>query len=361
MRERIAIVYNEPLPSCYDAADEGKAVLGVLEAVAAVRRSLLELGHEVTCIPLVPPIEQAVDNLSQKDVDTVFNLFEGFCGYPETEALLPEYLETIGVPYTGCSAMALRLCLDKAKVKVLLRAGGIATPDFQLLNSDTLHAFRLGYPCIVKPRSEDASHGINQASVVGDLTSLRTQVQLVSGSYGNALLEVFVGGREFNVTVLGNSQLVVLPVSEIVYSLPPEMPEILAFAAKWEPDSPYFRGTRVVCPAEIDANEQVLIREMALAAFRLLGCRGYARVDMRMDKEGTLNVIEVNPNPDISPDAGAARQAKAAGMSYARFVSKIVQLATEKETHDCKNTSHVSKRQASPDEHTTQHARVQAV
>jgi len=361
VRERIAIVYNEPLPSRYDAASEGKAVLGVLEAVAAVRRSLFELGHKVTCMSLMPPIEQAVDNLNLQDVSMVFNLFEGFCGYPETEALLPEYLESIGVPYTGCSAMALRLSLDKAKVKVLLRAAGIHTPDFQLLNSETLHAFRLGYPCIVKPRGEDASHGINEASVVGDLTSLRTQVQLASGSYGNALLEVFVGGREFNVTVLGNSQLVMLPVSEIVYSLPSEMPEILTFSAKWEPDSVYFRGTRVVCPAEIDADEQVLIREMALAAFRLLGCRGYARVDMRMDKEGRLNVIEVNPNPDISPDAGAARQAKAAGMSYTRFINKIVQLAVEKETYDCKNTPHVSKGQISPDEHTTRYARVQAV
>ena len=362
MRERIAIVYNEPLPSRYDTADEEKAVLGVLEAVAAVRHSLFELGHKVTCIPLMPPIEQAIDNLKLQDADTVFNLFEGFCGYPETEALLPEYLETIGVPYTGCTAGALRLCLDKARVKVLLQAAGIPTPDFQLLNSETLPTFQLGYPCIVKPRGEDASHGISETSVVGNLTTLEEQLQLVAKCYGDgAIVEEFINGREFNVTVLGNSQGTVLPASEIAYSLPPEMPEILTFAAKWKPDSPYFRGTKVVCPAEITAKERENIRETALAAYRLLGCRGYARVDMRLDKEGRLNVIEVNPNPDISPDAGAARQTKAAGMSYTQFIEKIVQLALEKGYDDHQDTPYAKKRQTSLDANIAGYARVQAV
>jgi D-alanine-D-alanine ligase len=361
MRERIAIVYNELVPSRYDTAGEGKAVNGVLDAVVAVRRSLLELDCKVTCVPLTPPMERVRKTIGSLDVDLVFNLFEGFCGQPETEATVPEYLEGIGIPFTGCPAAALGLCLDKAKVKVLLQAAGIPTPDFQLLNPDTMHMFRLGYPCIIKPRSEDASHGINEASVVRDSISLLTQVKLVSGAYGNLLVEEFINGREFNATVMGNSQCTVLPVSEITYSLPPEMPEILTFSAKWEPDSPYYRGTRVVCPAEISADEQESINYIALAVFRLLGCRGYARVDMRMDKEGQLNVIEVNPNPDISPDAGAARQAEAAGMSYTEFIDKMVRLALEKEDDDSQNSPYAAKGQAGPDENITGYARVQAV
>jgi len=325
--------------------------------VAAVHRSLLALGYEATRLPLIPPLELSSKKLGLKDVDMVFNLFEGFCGEPETEAMVPEYLETIGIPFTGCPATALGLGLDKAGVKVLLQAAGIPTPDFQLLNPETLHMFQLSYPCIVKPRREDASHGINEASVVSDPTSLRTQVKLVSGAYGNALVEEFINGREFNATVIGNTQCTVLPVSEITYSLPPEMPEILTFAAKWEPDSPYYRGTQVVCPAK----EKGGIRELALAAFRLLGCRGYARVDMRLDKECRLNVIEVNPNPDISPGSGAVRQAEAAGMTYTRFIEKIVQLALEKEDNDSRNSPHAIKRQASLDENTKGYARVQAV
>ena len=332
MRTCIAIVYNEPYTSRYDTAGEEKAVLGVLQAVATVHQALLELGYEVTRVPLVPPFEQARRKLSSLDVHLVFNLFEGFCGQPETEALVPETLLELGIPFTGCQGTTLRLALDKARVKAMLKVAGMPTPDFQLLSPQTLPMFQLRYPCIVKPCGEDASHGITGASVVDNPAMLEKQVQLVSESYGGgALVEEFIDGREFNATVLGNSEGTVLPVSEIVYSLPSEMPRILTFAAKWEPDSPYFQGTKVVCPAEIGTRERENIAETALAAFRLLGCQGYARVDMRMDREGRLNIIEVNPNPDISPETGAARQAGAAGMTYTQFVEKIIQLALEKE------------------------------
>jgi D-alanine-D-alanine ligase len=299
--------------------------------------------------------------LASIDADLIFNLFEGFPGQPETEALVPRYLEENGIPFTGCPSAALRLCLDKAAVKVLLGGAGIPTPDFQLLNPDTLHMFRLGYPCIVKPRGEDASHGISQSSVVRDRESLLKQVAVATGTRGNALVEEFIAGREFNATVMGNSRRIVLPPSEIAYSLPPGVPEILTFSAKWEPDSAYYRGTQVVCPAEVTERERKRIEKLALAAFRLLRCRGYARVDMRMDGKGRLNVIEVNPNPDISPDAGAARQACAAGMTYTGFIQRIVKLALEREHHVHKNSPDAVKRQAGPDENTQGLARVQAL
>ena len=362
MRTRVVVAYNEPCPSRYDTAGEEKAVLGVLQAVTAVHESLLELGYDVTRVPLSPPLEPAISKLISLDAELVFNLFEGFCGEPQTEALVPEALSAAGVPYTGCSGTLLRLALDKAGVKVLLKAAGIPTPDFQLLNPQILHLFQLNYPCIVKPCSEDASHGITGASMVSNFASLVKQVRLVTESYGgDALVEEFIDGREFNATVLGNSQGTVLPVSEITYSLPPEMPRILTFEAKWETESPYFKGTKVICPAEIGTAEREHVAEIALAAYQLLGGRGYARVDMRQDREGRLNVLEVNPNPDISPGTGAARQAKAAGMTYTQFVEKIVQLAIEREYHDSQNPPYAEKRQTSPDENTAEYTRIQAV
>ncbi|MBI3931696.1 MAG: ATP-grasp domain-containing protein [Chloroflexi bacterium] len=359
---RVAIVYNEPSPSRYDTSGETKAVLGVLDAVAAVQRALLELGHDIIRLPLTPSLEQARVKLRSLDVNLVFNLFEGFCGYPETEALVPEALSELGIPFTGCPGTVLDSALDKVRVKVILQAAGIPTPDFQLLNPQTLHLFQLDYPCIVKPRGEDASHGINETSVVDNPARLAKQVQLVADSYGGgALVEEFIDGREFNATVLGNSQAIVLPVSEIVYWLPAGMPRILTFAAKWQPDSPYFQDTKVVCPAKIGIGEREHVAETALAAFRLLGCQGYARVDMRLDKEGRLNVIEVNPNPDISPENGAARQAEAAGLTYIQFIEKIVQLALEKESHDNPYPPNVTRRQARLDANTAEHTRIQAV
>lgn len=284
---RVAVVYNEPRPSRYDAAGEEKAVIGVLHAVKVVQRALLELGYGAVCVPLAPPFALVRKKLRLLDADVVFNLFEGFCGRPETEALLPEILSELGIPCTGCPGKTLRLALEKARVKVLLKAAGIPTPDFQLLDHNMLHMFHLRYPCIVNPCSEDASHGLTEKSVVTDFASLKKQVKLVAESYGGgALVEEFVDGCEFNATVLCGSQCTVLPVSEINYSLPPGMPRILTFAAKWEADSLYFQGTRAVCPAEIEAGLQKRIEKTVREAFQLLGGQGYARVDIRMDKEG---------------------------------------------------------------------------
>jgi D-alanine-D-alanine ligase len=357
VRRRIAVVYNEPHPSRYDSNHEQKAVLGVVEAASAVHRALIELGDSSVLLPLSPPFEGARRKLAALEVDVVFNLFEGFCGEPETEALVPEALEKIGLPFTGCRADVLRLALDKARIKVVLRSAGVATPDFQLLTAETLHTFRLGYPCIVKPRTEDASHGINAESVVKDFQSLEKQVTMVDQMYhGGALVEAFIGGREFNATIIGNDRPVLLPVSEIVYELPPGMPRLLTFAAKWETDSAYFKGTRAVCPAEVSDGERDDIAGAALATFRLVGCRGYARVDMRLDEAGKLNVIELNPNPDISPGSGAARQAAAAGMSYAGFVDRIVEMALEKNKYDHQDTPDVRRGQAGVDADTEAYA-----
>ena len=359
MCTRIAVVYNEPNPSRYDRTHEEKAVIGVLEAVEAVRTSILELGYEVVLLPLVPPFDLAREKLASLKVVLVFNLFEGFCGEPETEALVPEALGELGLPFTGCQASVLRLALDKAKVKVLLQSAGIPTADFQLLNPETLSMFRLDYPCIVKPRGEDASHGITADSVVRDFDALTRQVKVVAESYGSgALVERFVSGREFNATVMGNSECTVLPVSEIVYSLSPGVPRILSFEAKWEEDSIYFKGTKVVCPAEIDAEERECVAGTALAAFKLLDCRGYARVDMRMDEEGRLNVMEVNPNPDISPGTGAARQALAAGMNYTQFIDKILKLALEKQNYDRRHPPYGCQGQTGTDANTPEYARI---
>jgi len=362
MRLRVAIVYNQPQRSRHDAIGEEKAILGVLEAVEAVHRSLLELSFDVTLVPLVPPLDQAERELRSLDTDLVFNLFEGFSDYPDTEPAVPEILSKMGIPFTGCPGSALRLALDKAKAKLILAAAGIKTPDFQLLNPETIGTFRLDYPCIVKPCCDDASNGISAESVVHDFPALARQVSRICGFYSSAaIVERLITGREFNATVMGNSELVALPVSEIVYSLPPGMPQVITFDAKWKPDSPYFKGTTPICPARIEAEEQRQITETITTVYRLLGCRGYARVDMRLDEEGKLNVIEVNPNPDISPGAGAARQAEAAGMTYTQFVESIVQLALDGKDDEDRYPLDVRGRQISHRRNSARHTRIQTL
>ncbi|MDD5037853.1 MAG: ATP-grasp domain-containing protein [Dehalococcoidales bacterium] len=331
MCSQVAIVYNQPINSHYNITGEEAAELGVLVAVKAVHRALLELGHSVVRVPLTLPLEQIREKLKALAIDIVFNLFEGFGDYPETEALVPQILSELGIPYTGCPATALLLAQDKGKTKAILGAAGISTPHYQLLSPATLSQFQLTYPCIVKASGEHASHGLTEESVVNDHFSLERQVTKISNFYGGrALVEEFIDGEEFSATVMGNRECIVLPISKVDYSLPAGMPRLLTFAAKWEPESLYFSGTKVVCPIKISADEQERITKVALMAFHQLGCRGYARIDLRLDKEGCVNVMEVNPNPDISPGYGAARQAKVAGMNYAQFIEKIILLAREK-------------------------------
>ncbi len=350
MPPRITIVFNEPRPSAYDGAGERAAVEGVLEAVKAVQKALEERGYPVSELSLAPPREVAVKDLEKLDTDIVYNLFEGFPGHPASEPLVPQILAYRNIPFTGCSAEALRLGLNKAHAKVLLQAAGIPTPDFQLLNPEILHMFCLKFPCIVKPCGEDASHGITADSVVRNFAALKKRVRSVAETYGDeVLVERFLGGREFNATVLGDGT--VLPVSEIVYELEPSHPRLLTFASKWDPASPEYRGTRVVCPANVSPEDRERLASTALAACRALGCTGYARADMRMDEKGVLHVLEVNPNPDISPDAGAARQAAAAGMSYADFIESILRLAMKKEQHAHQSPAHDGRGQTRSNAH----------
>jgi D-alanine-D-alanine ligase len=332
MPPRVAIIYNDPVPDRYDAMGETKAIVGVLDEVAAVEQALTTLKYPVKRVPLLPPLTQVSEHLDKLDIDVIFNLFEGFDGVPETEGEIAAMLAEKGRAFTGCPAPALQLALNKTKSMQVLQEAGIPVPDYQLLQPEILSQFRLGFPCIVKPATEHASHGMSTDSVVKDLGALIKQVNKVSALYGGkALVQEFLEGREFNVTVVGNGELAALPLAEVIYTLPPDMPRILTFASKWDPQSTYFQHTRVSCPTRNIAPQlRDDIIEIALSSFLILGCSGYARIDMRLDRMGQPHVMEVNPNPDISPEYGAARQARAAGMTYEQFIEKIVLLALEK-------------------------------
>jgi D-alanine-D-alanine ligase len=328
VRPKIAIIYNAPKPELYGTDLEKKASLTILECVDAVYHALTDLGYPADRIPLLPPMESTKEILRGLKVDLVFNLFEGFDGSPETEAAITDYVAEIGLNHTGCTGTALSFGLDKINTKAHLSAMGANTPRYQVLAAETVSRFHLDYPCIVKPYAEDGSNGISEDSVVFDFPALEKQVTYISRLFKKrVLVEEYVDGREFNVTVLGTNPPSALPVSEIVYSLPAGMPRILTFSAKWDSQSVYYQGTKAVCPAEIDAGLHERIAQSALLAFRLLGSRGYARVDFRLDQQNRLKIIELNPNPDISPDAGAALQAGVAGLKYPQFIEHIVQLA----------------------------------
>jgi D-alanine-D-alanine ligase len=325
---RVAIIYNEPGSIRYQAMGEAKAELGVMDEVTAVQQALRELKYSSILVPLSPPLNLVEKTLAELEADVVFNLFEGFNGLPETEGQVAAMLSKLHKRFTGCPAAALSLALDKHRTKVALDSAGIATPQCQILTGDDIASFHLDFPCIVKPLAEDASHGISEESVVRDAATLAKQVRKICALFGGrALVEEFIDGREFNTTVMGTRRLTIPAISEIVYTLPPDKPRVLTFEAKWEEGSMYFVNTKTVCPAPITREEEMEIGRIAKTAFRLTGCRGYARADFRQDKNGKFVVLEVNPNPDITPGSGAALQASVAGLSYSQFVNRLIKYA----------------------------------
>ncbi len=328
MSLKVGLVYNEPIPDRYSSFGESEAVADVLEEVKAVENALHELGHSVLKRGLVPPLDAVRAVVQNMDVDVYFNLFEGFAGRPETEAMVTAMMAVTGKPYTGSPPGALALALDKPKTKELLIAAGISTPRFQQLHEGEADKLMLNYPCIVKPIGEDASHGITAESVVDSREGLTRQLTKVCTGYGGtALVEEFIDGRELSATLMGNHNPRVLSVSEIVYSLPPGLPRLLTFSAKWTEGDIYFLHTDPVCPAQIDKELWDHVSDTTSKAYKLAGCHGYARVDTRIGPDGKAYVLEVNPNPDISITAGAARQAAAIGLTYPQFIDKIISLA----------------------------------
>ena len=149
------------------------------------------------------------------------------------------------------------------------------------------------------------------------------------------IAEEYIDGRELNVAILGHKSL---PISEIEFKgLPADLPKIVTYEGKWMADSVYYENTKPKCPAKLNARTKKRIEALAHQAYKALGCRDYARIDIRLDENGIPFVIEVNPNPDISSDSGFARAAAADGMSHAELLFTIVNFALSRRINDTKN------------------------
>ena len=330
MTLKVAILYNDPPGEVIIPNGEEESITGVLEEVVEVKKALFALGHQVEKVPLRPPLDTVPRVLRNIQADVIFNLFEGFEDHPHSEPVIAHMMEEIGLHFTGNPSRVLDLTLDKAGFKKVLQEAGVDTPDYMVLTPDTVGDFRLRFPCIVKPKDEDASNGLSPDNVVSDMRRLKEQVVLISSRFrGYALVEEFIDGREFNASVLGNSVHELVEISEIDYALPAGLPRILTFESKWFEETDYYRGTSVCCPARIDAGLRETITKAVLSSCRAAGCRGYARVDMRQDRDGGIKVLEVNANPDITPELGIALQAAARGITYPELIQKIVDLALE--------------------------------
>ncbi len=326
----IAIVFNayEPRPT---AMGERLSEESVAEMAQQAHDAIRTGGYNVTLIPLQKSLLHFLGRVRELNPDALINLCEGYYGRPQWESNVAGIFELLGLTFTGSTSKTLAFCQDKFKAKAVLRAAGLPTAPAQLMLTGE-EPLELKFPLIVKPNTEDASLGIYPDSVVRDEEAFRRQVWRCLDNYKQPVLaEAFIDGREFNVSVLENGAVTPLPVSEIDFSaMPKGLPRILGYEAKWFEDDPLYQKTPPVCPAPIDEDLRAKLQGLAADAFRIMGCRDYARIDFRMDAKGRPFILEVNPNPDISTNAGYARALKAAGIAYASFWGTMIDNAMKR-------------------------------
>ncbi len=320
-KERVVVVYNAYMPMTgrtREAAAE-QAVAGAADQAAA---ALAQAGwRRPALLPVRDSVPDICKSLQRLRPAVLVNLCEGFRGRPSGEPDVAGLWELLGIPFTGNDARALRLCQDKFQTKLLLRAAGVNVPDGWLAEIAGDVPRTAGWPLIVKPAAEDGGIGIYRHSVVRSRAELAAQIRRVTARYVRpALVEQYIDGREFNVAVIERRGPEVLPIAEILFGdLPAGAPRLVGFQAKWQPRHEYYRKTVPQCPARLPARAAGELRRAALRAWAAAGLRGYARFDFRMDRRGRIYLLEINPNPDTSRDAGLARALAAAGLDYPDF------------------------------------------
>lgn len=359
---KIALVYNGiSRDMLVNAPLDRTAELDSAETIETLRQAVAAHGHEVV---LIEADVDAYERLRQSGAELVFNISEGTHG-EDRESQIPAMLEMLGLPYTGSGPLALALCLHKGKAKEVLAWHGIPTPQFRVANSPAdLDGFDVPFPLIVKLLHEGSSMGLSYDAVVETPRELARRVTYVTQTYRQpAIVEQFIDGREFTVSVLGNEPTRALPVIEVFFSGPrpitlfqPDDPIILRFArahghriaepveyrlsedrervlirteAGGEVEIPVSLTTSV-CPADIPTELTEALQATAINAFTALECRDWGRVDMRVGGDGIPQVLELNPIAGIDPAYWLPRSAAAAGLDYAALIGAIIDAACQR-------------------------------
>jgi len=337
----IAVVHNAPVPAGHAFSE---ASLDVLTQVENIENALMELGHPTVRIPFTRDVNAFIQKMREEKVGMAFNLCETVDEDPRLAAHPAALLELLGVPFTGSSSMALMLTTDKVTTKRLLMACGMMTPNYLIYNgADRFNCRILKFPVIVKPRFEDASIGIDQESIFQDEGELRRGIREFFDRFGTLLVEEYIAGREFNVSLFGYPSPSVLPVAEIDFTAFPQgrFP-IVGYRAKWDKTSLEHDRTPRKFSLEFPHALLKRIESTALESFRLLMLSDYGRVDMRLGGRERIHILEVNANPCLSPDAGFAAAVQKAGMTYSDMVRELVNFIEQRPRNNENTASHIS-------------------
>lgn len=288
-------------------------------------------------ITLIEANEEAYNKFREIKPDIVFNIAEGAFGVSR-EAQIPAMLDMLQIPYTGSDALTLAICLDKARTKEILSYYKVPTAKFFVAdNIEDAESHNLNFPIIVKPISEGSGKGIYASSFVHTKEELKREIERITTEYNqSALVEEFLPGREFTVAMLGNNgDLKVLPAIEMRYDKYPQgTVPLYSYEAKWILDTKENEFDVFDCPADITKELEAKINKVCADTYRVLKCRDWSRIDLRLDKNGEPNIIEINPLPGIIPDpnenSSFPKAARAAGIEYNDMINTVLASAVKR-------------------------------
>ena len=321
---RVGFTYNvkrvKPMAADGTALEDSEAEYDSPTTLQAIREAIASWGHEVVDLEATAELPSV---LASTPLDIVFNIAEGFKGR-NRESQVPAMLELLDIPYTGSDPATLSIALDKALAKKIVRQAGIHTPNFQLMHTgkERLDKQFTSFPLIVKPVAEGSSKGVVSKSVCRSEAELREVVKEIVTKYQQpALIEEYIGGREFTVGLLGERRPRVLPPMEIVFLDKEDKTPIYSFQHKLD----WNDRIRYDAPAKIEPALLEKLRTAARSSFMALGCRDVARIDFRMDDKGRIYFIECNPLPGLTPGwSDLVLIAQGAGMDYRGLIGEIM-------------------------------------
>ncbi len=334
MRKKILLLCDSPYPveRGYDFKEEFSHFDWDTER--EIYRTLSECGYKVKILAICDDISPLIEEVREFRPQIIFNLVEVFGQKSYLDKNVASVLEMLGISYTGASPRNLLICCDKALTKTILNFHKIKVPQFY-----TFYRGRrvwlpkcLKVPLIVKPLSDEASRGLSQASVVDNQDSLVERVKFIHNNFkGDAIAEEYIDGREFYVSILGNSHLKVLPIRELKFGkFPEDEPRIATYKAKWDYDYRKRWKIKNVFARGLPATTEEKIKKVCKRAYRVLNMKSYARFDIRVSPEGGIYILEANANPSLDPDDELAESAKKEGIRYKDLILKIIDFAQKR-------------------------------
>ncbi len=298
---------------------------------AAALAALRQFGYETTDVQV---FDSVTDVLRPRHLDprewVVFNWCEGYADRPWAYDEVTEELDRLGYIYTGADTWSHRISADKGRVQALLRDSGVSIPQGSVLSPADELDWSI-FPAIVKPLNQHGSYGIDQGSVVHDRAQLRERLAQVQEMYHvPAVVEEFIAGREFQVSVWGNKRVEVLPEVELAFGTKAGWEQrIYTREMKFDHEGPLYHDAGFVCPSMLTPGQRARIGRVCRAAYRAMRCRDYARIDLRVRNDRAY-VVDVNPNPDINSESLLVIAAGVVGLSYEEVIARITEFAVER-------------------------------